>query len=62
MSPWHPRRALDSWFPTAARYTGLALIAVGVATLFVGQPHPELCTAGVGLALIKSITDESRKR
>jgi hypothetical protein len=47
------RRALDSWFPTLARYFGLALLAY--AALVDKGRNPALYPAAMGLVFLKTV-------
>lgn len=47
------RRQLDSWFPTLARYCGLALLVYAV--LFDKGRNPALIPAATGLVFLKTV-------
>jgi hypothetical protein len=53
------RRALDSWFPTLARYCGLALLVYAVL-VDKGQ-NPALIPAATGLVFLKTVLNGGGK-
>ncbi len=53
------RKALDSWFPTLARYAGLGLM--GFAALIDQGQNPALIPAATGLIFLKSFINGSNE-
>lgn len=54
------RRALDTWFPTLARYFGLALMVYAV--LVDRGRNPALIPAATGLVFLKTVVNSGNGR